>query len=86
MASMKIAGGIKGRILGAGRRASRLTRRILSWLLLGAVYFLVFFPARLVISLAQADLLRTRRIRGAVTYWRKAGVNRSRGGYGNWYS
>jgi hypothetical protein len=79
-------GGIKSRLLEAGRKASRFTRLVLSWLLLGAVYVLVFFPARVVTAVAGVDLLRTKIRRKAPSYWQKTVHPGRHTDYRSWFS
>ena len=84
MTSAEYRGGFKKRVIGFGRKASRITRLVLTWILLGAVYLLIFFPARLVISLAGVDLLGRRR--KDESYWRKIIPPRRTSSYRDWYS
>ena len=86
MTSAGTGGGDKNMIMELARKARRITRLVLSWLLLGAVYAFIFFPARIVISIAGVDPLRTGRRRKADSYWRKISGSRRGGGYGDWYS
>ena len=80
------SGGVKSRLLEAGRRASRFTRKVLSWLLLGAVFILVFIPARVVITIAGVDLLRTKIRRKVSSCWQKTGQPGGHADYRSWFS